>query len=359
MLHKTKTVNTFQRVSTNPPLSWKRNLLLSLEEAMYLTGAGFAYRKVQQARGAIILCYHSVAPAELSPWIDPNCHLRPEIFEAHLRFLSRYRQVIALEQLIELLEQGRTPAAGTVVLTFDDGYLDNLTEAAPLLARYGLPATCYLPTGMIERGENPWINRMYTAFKTRTQDKLSIEGLGNWHLLNSAQQLKAYTQLRERLIELNWLEREGLLAKLIEQLQPAERPPRLILSWDEVRETVRQFPNIELGTHSVNHLDLSRQSQTVVYSEIENCSTDFQRELGQRPRHFCFPYNRSNLQTSQAVQQLGYRSAMAAGSEPLVGHNTDRFALTRVETPASLTLLKFYTSGAFPGLPKTLVGRAA
>lgn len=361
MSSKAELANTAQKVITTAPLPWKRRVLLNLERAMHLTGAGFVYRQLQQVKGVTILFYHSVAPPEVSRWVDPNCHLSPEIFESHARFLSRHRHVISLDQMLAALEGGQTPSAGTVVLTFDDGYLDNLTVAAPILARYGLPATWYLPTGLIGRGESPWIDRLYSAFRTRSRPQLSLEGLGlgNWDLLEASQQLDAYSQLRERLIEVTWSERESLLGEVIAQLEPTETPPRLILSWEEVRQAVREFPDLEMGVHSVNHLDLSHQNQELVRAEIEGCIADFRRELGQQPRHFAFPYNRSSPQACQMVRALGLKSAMGAGSDLLIGVDSDCFTLMRVEGPPSLTLLKFYTSGAFPGLPKTLLGRAA
>ena len=326
---------------------------------MYWTGAGFAYVKVRQLRGATILMYHSVASPELARWIDPSGHKTPEVFEAHMRYLANNRHVISLSQLLVELERGRTPQAGTVVVTFDDAYIDNMTVAAPILARYGLPATWYLPTGMIARGESPWIDRMYTAFRTRSQEELSIEGIGSWDLRDSRQRTAAYSELREKLILASFAERESILAEVIEKLQPTEMPPRLILSWDELRKVVQEFPEIEMGLHSTNHVDLSHQSPEIVRTEIEQCIADFRRELGWEPVHFAFPYNRHTPETCAMIQELGLSSATSSGSEALIEAGADRFALPRIEPPRSLTLFRFYTSGAFPGLPKALLGRAA
>ncbi|WP_333355753.1 polysaccharide deacetylase family protein [Microcoleus sp. B3-A4] len=332
---------------------------MSLDKIMYWTGTAFLYVKAQRIKGAIILMYHSIASSKLANWIEPEGHIEPSVFESQMRFLANHRNVISLNQLLEQLKKGQTPCAGTVVLTFDDGYLDNMTVAASILAHYKLPATWYLPTGMIYRGENPWIDRIYTAFKTKSQTKLSIEGIGSWDLVNFKQQLIAYDNLKKKLIVSSFTEREDIIANVIEQLQPTETPSRLILSWDEIRKVMQKFPNIEMGIHSTNHVDFTSHSQEIIYREIQQCIADFRHELGRNPRHFAFPYNRHNAIARELVQELGLTSAVAHGSgrEVLIQEGADLLALPRIEPPHSATLFRLYTSGAFSGLLKAFIGR--
>lgn len=325
---------------------------------MEWTGMGTAYVKVRGIGGAIALMYHSIAPPELARWIDPGVRKTPEVFEEQMAFLARHRRPISLTQLLAELDRGETPPAGTVVVTFDDGYLDNLTVAAPILARYGIPATWYLPTGLIARGENPWIDRLYTAFETRTQNRLSLD-LGSWDLADATQRSTAFQGLTEALIPATYGERERLMTRVIDRLQPVATPPRLILSWDEIRAALREFPNLEMGLHGTDHVDLSHSSPGVVRSQIEGCIADYRRELGRDPVHFAFPYNRHSTPARAMLRELGLRSAMGSGDDESIGLDTDRFAIARIDPPEERSLFRFYTSGAFPSLPKTILGRAA
>lgn len=322
------------------------------------TGMGSAYVKVWRVGGAIVLMYHSIAPREFAKWIDPSVRKTKEVFEWQMEFLACHRRPISLSQLLAQLDGGQTPKAGTVVVTFDDAYLDNLTVAAPILARYGIPATWYLPTGLIDRGENPWIDRLYTAWATRTQNRLSLK-IGDWDLADAEGGVGAYQALTQALIEANYGERERLMTEAIEQLQPTQTPPRLLLSWDQIRTAVRQFPNLEMGLHGSKHIDLGHFSPQEVRSEIEGCIADYRRELGQEPVHFAFPYNRHSAGARTLVQQSGLRSAMGSGGNELIGVCSDRFAIARIDPPPDRSLFRFYTSGAFPNLPKALLGRSA
>ena len=346
-----------QTLVTKAPISWKKRILYTLERVMYWTGMGFAYVKYKQIKGVTILMYHSVASPESAQWIDPNVHITPELFDTHMNFLAQNRHVISVSELMMQLGRGETPPAGTVAITFDDGYIDNMTVAAPILEKYGLPAMWYIPTGMVNRGENPWIDRMYTAFKTRRQNKLSLEGIGKWDLGDIDQLFSAYNKLREKMLSASFEERESIIAHLIEQIQPTKTPPRLILSWDELKEVEKKYPHIEIGLHSHNHIDYSNDDQKVVEMDLKQSLTDFNRELERPPAHFAFPYNRHSDESRAMLLESGLHSAMGQNNETLITTNTDYFALPRIDPPCSMTLLRFYTSGAFPGLPNTILNR--
>ena len=70
------------------------------------------------------------------------------IFDSHLQWLASECQIVELGELLNKPPE-QLPARA-VALTFDDGYEDNLRVAAPLLQRYGAPATYFLTTRWLE-----------------------------------------------------------------------------------------------------------------------------------------------------------------------------------------------------------------
>ncbi len=106
--------------------------------------------------GVPVLMYHSVSsePGWL-PWAD-TISLRPEAFERQLRILrSRGHAPISLGHLVESRRTGGALPARPVVVTLDDGYLDNWVAAWPLLRRYRVPATVFVSLDFIEPDERP------------------------------------------------------------------------------------------------------------------------------------------------------------------------------------------------------------
>ncbi|MDD5750405.1 MAG: polysaccharide deacetylase family protein [Candidatus Pacebacteria bacterium] len=91
-----------------------------------------------------VLMYHSTgrnnAPSTVSP----------ENFAKQMAFLEKNRYgVVSLASLVDILEKEEPIPAKTIVLTFDDGYLDNFVFAWPVLKQHGFPATVFLTTGTV------------------------------------------------------------------------------------------------------------------------------------------------------------------------------------------------------------------
>jgi peptidoglycan/xylan/chitin deacetylase (PgdA/CDA1 family) len=296
--------------------------------------------------------YHSVAPDDLAEFIAPRNRISPDAFDAQMAYLCKSRRVVPLSQVVEQIMSGNTPPPGTVCITFDDGYLDNLTTAAPVLEKYKIPATLYLATGYVERGEAQWADTLHWLLNSRTSDRLRLASLGvDADVLQpEATQLAVSSVLHRHLLEANYQERKRLLDEIAYQLAPDGAPPRLTLNWDEVRELRRRYPFFEIGGHTRDHLDLRKHHDSIANLEINGCAEDVQRELGTLPRHFSFPYGRWCDETKDLVKVGGWESAVGISTDVRADKSTDRFAIPRVEAPTTMTDLRFKTSGAYPGI---------
>jgi len=91
--------------------------------------------------GAVVLAYHRVGGRTMSP-VD----LPTGVFERQMAHLRASGTVISLDQLIS----GEKTSG--VVVTFDDGTIDFVEEALPVLERYEIPATLYLATEFVDSG---------------------------------------------------------------------------------------------------------------------------------------------------------------------------------------------------------------
>jgi len=102
-----------------------------------------------------ILMYHSIS-ADPEDGVHPyyRVNTAPGIFEAQMRLLRDAGfKSLTVSQLVALLDKGGSVRERLVAITFDDGYRDLYLEAFPILQRYGLTATVYLPTAFI--GDSP------------------------------------------------------------------------------------------------------------------------------------------------------------------------------------------------------------
>lgn len=99
--------------------------------------------------GVPVLMYHRIDPVVPSDAVGRDLTVEPVAFEAQLRYLRDHRiRTLTATELALALARGRHPN-DAVVLTFDDGYADNATEALPLLIKYGARATFYVSSGFV------------------------------------------------------------------------------------------------------------------------------------------------------------------------------------------------------------------
>ncbi|MFZ1908745.1 MAG: polysaccharide deacetylase family protein [Burkholderiales bacterium] len=318
---------------------------------VHWSGLGRAFEIATRANGAIILMYHSVADGDAAAFVEPAMRMSPAEFERQMAFLSHHRSVVPLSVLVEEIAAGRTSPAGTVCITFDDGYLDNLTVAAPILEKYRLPATLYLATRYVEQCEPQWADRLHRALERRTADALSIAEveLDVARLDSAPGRATARRRLHRHLLECGFDERLRLLREMEDQLKPSGRMPRLTLGWDDVRALRRRYPMFEIGGHTRDHADLRKHRGKSALAQIDDCAADLRRELGVAPQHFSFPYERWCRETRNMVAANGWRSAVGSGDAFRIVAESDRYAMPRVESPSSMTELRFKTSGAYPG----------
>src|SRR3989338_3960849 len=94
---------------------------------------------------ARILIYHRIADPQNDPYL--LC-VSPQNFHAQIKFLKENFRVVPLVQLVQEVRSKKLKNE-TVAITFDDGYVDNLHNALPILEEYGVPATIFITAGYV------------------------------------------------------------------------------------------------------------------------------------------------------------------------------------------------------------------
>lgn len=91
-----------------------------------------------------VLNYHKVDEQKIALSISPSD------FEQQMKYLSEegYHTITPTE-MMNALEYGTELPEKPIMITFDDGYLDNYTNAYPVLLKYGFTATIFVVTGFI------------------------------------------------------------------------------------------------------------------------------------------------------------------------------------------------------------------
>lgn len=112
---------------------------------------------------AVILLYHRVTDLSQDP---QQLAVSPENFAAHLDILRKKYFLISIDEFVEIVTKGKKMPAKTVVITFDDGYADNLHEAIPILESKKAQAIFYITTSQIGTQRELWWDDLERIFLT-------------------------------------------------------------------------------------------------------------------------------------------------------------------------------------------------
>ena len=294
--------------------------------------SGWASRMAGRRRPrGLILVYHRVARSAIDPW---NLCVSPENFAAHVAALSRYARIVPLTELQEAAGDA-PPARPPVAITFDDGYVDNLQVAAPILTRAGAPATVFLVTGSLGRPGPFWWDRLaWLVLAPRTvPEELNLElpgGVVRWRDGRPGARRRLHRDVWTALKLVDEDTRDAALDRLARwsgsDAGPLEasRP----LTPLEVRE-MGATGVVDLGSHTVTHRPLPRlpleQRRREIVESLEACA----RITGRRPSTFSYPHGEADPTTVELARDAGLAVA-CAGHEALVGPGSDPCALPRV-----------------------------
>ncbi|MBE0674531.1 MAG: polysaccharide deacetylase family protein, partial [Bacteroidales bacterium] len=96
-----------------------------------------------------VIYYHSVGPVK-KDWENSFLTTGTDVFEEHLAWLSRRYTTISLMEYWQIRNGLIPPVKNPLVITFDDGYLDNWVWAFPLLRKYGMKATIFISPDFVD-----------------------------------------------------------------------------------------------------------------------------------------------------------------------------------------------------------------
>ena len=196
-------------------------------------------------RRVMVLCYHGVTERTVRhPKDHFGLHVRHNRFVQHLEYLQRRYQVIPLKDYLTARREGQSFPNYSVVITFDDGYRNFLTAAAPRLLASGMTASMFLITDRIRNG------------------LAATEG--------------------------KWIEHDD----------------ETYLSWGDI-QNLRQR-GFEFGSHTCSHTELPKLSPAEIEHELRASKTVLTNQLKMKSMPLAYPYGLASDGIAAKAEALGY-----------------------------------------------------
>ena len=197
------------------------------------------------------LLYHRVCAD--NEWLPSEYVVTRGVFRRHLEYLARHRYYTpAIEDIVQGRDGDRARGKSPVLITFDDGYLDNYEHAFPLLQEFGFTAVIFLVADFSRRN--------------------------NW-----------------------WDTPEGI-------------PETRLMEKPHIAEMDRA--GMQFGSHTMTHRRLALLGKREVENELVGSKTMIEQMLGRAVVSFSYPYSSYHEGVKQAVREAGYGCAFAVNDGP-------------------------------------------
>lgn len=261
-----------------------------------------------KGNGTLILCYHRVAEGVEDPF---QLCVRPENFAAQLEEIVRTREPSTLSNLSMPSRRPR------VVVTFDDGYRDNLDNALPIATAKGVPLTVFVTSGMVGDQKGFWWDRLAALLRGRPPGANEISLVIDHEVvkipLGGRGDETDLAAVRARLMSLPVRDIEGTLDAVSARWSvPSTAPPdaRALRSDEFLQLAASEM--VTIGAHTVDHVRLRGRSSDEQLQTIEASKSGLEQILGRSVTHFAYPFGgRDDFDgdTVEAVRAAGFETA--------------------------------------------------
>lgn len=264
----------------------------------------------------VVLAYHRIDQVDADPW---RINVTPKNFCDHLSVMKSKFDVIDFSEFKKQLDIGIVKDS-QILITFDDAYSDNYRNAMPLLEKYNLPATFFVPTSYVGRNGEFWndilveiilhakklpkhicINTKNVKFDYDVQKLILSDSDSrdndHWKVGQKMpnERCKLYLKIWEVLRPLEQSEIDVAIdqLKLLLPKQYWENKLNFPMNFDELKN-ISENELFDIGMHTDTHISLSNHSFKIQSDEIIGCKNQLEKELCIKMDSIAYPYGDFN-----------------------------------------------------------------
>ena len=278
---------------------------------LYASGALSLYHRARNAGSLTVVMFHRTLSPGDPRWAtcDPDYTLSRDVFARSLAFFRRHYNVVSLEQVLQARRSGAPLPPRAMLLTFDDGWADNVDHALPELRKAGMPALMFVVADAVGRRQPFWQERLIAAWRRGTVGVREIAARmpdADTEENGGADGMPALRRLIARLEGLPAPEREDVLAPfeaaLDDGLQHMVDARQLLALRDG---------GVALGLHGKSHVRMTEA--TDLDAQLDGARQALAASLAQAsgaaeapPTTLSFPHGAHDAQIAGKARDAGY-----------------------------------------------------
>lgn len=324
-----------------------------LAKMLSLSGATALCSRMRSNK-LIVLNYHRIyGPRHVTEFDDDVFEHSVTTFRNQLLWLRERFEMIDENRLIQLAAGGDYQLdSNAVLVTFDDGYVDNYQLAYPILKELGVPAIFFVPYNMIEKRELGWWDLISWSIGKSKVDTAEFKGMSldlrtPQSRVELAKSLHTYVKLND------YSQTKGIVQDLAQtlrvELPSQEAQSKELMTWEQLREVSDH--GVAIGSHSMSHRILAQISDEDQAWEMAQSKRLIEEKLGKPVNSIAYPVGKKtsfNDISKQLAKQAGYKAGFSFYPGVYNGEIDDSFDIRRITLASEPALYK--NEVVFPGV---------
>ncbi len=246
----------------------------------------------------VFLNYHRVlTDYEFRNSIRPNDDLvvSTQIFNNQVEYLMKNFDVISINEIHQKRKKKRK-----IVITFDDGYFDNIKNALPILERHNCPAIIYIATSFLDNKVIPWWINLWKIILSEKEIEYNDK---KFDIIQKKNKKNCYEKLSKDFLFLNKNQQDILLKSLVNENQLKFISEKEFLSTENL-ENLGSNNLIEIGCHTHTHQNLKILNKEEIHNEVTVSKKIIENIIKKKVKHFSIPYGSTNCFDEEIIDQL-------------------------------------------------------
>jgi len=278
------------------------------------------YLKRFEKNKFVILLFHGVIEKHTNPVRNYNRkHIEATYFEKIIKEFSNYGNAISMNELLEIKENNKCIKENTFLVTFDDGFLNNLELAAPILKKYNVPATFYVTTDFVENNSMSWIDRIEFVIEKTSKKNILLPWMSELRSIeNDANKIQVLEDIRKFVKSNSNFNKDNFISQLYLQLEEEEvfTSNDILdkkMNWSELRK-LSENPLFIIGGHTHTHPILSFLDSESLDNEISICLSKLEKNAEIKTVYFSYPEGQHNHYNQNVIDKLKEKGILCCPS---------------------------------------------
>ena len=264
----------------------------------------------------VVICFHRVLDDnnfinQKRP--DNNLVVSKSIFEKQIQYITKNFKPITIGNIFN----DNSLTEKKIVITFDDGYKDNIVNALPILKKYNCPAIIYVTTGFLDNNNTAWWLKVWDIILNCKEIYFQKKKI---NLNNIVEKKKAYLFFTKKFYNMNIRDINKSIDEInhLKTVFDSNKTDDFISLSDLKKLNLDEL--IDIGCHTHMHQNLKILTQSDLYNEISTSKNILEESLNKKIKHFSIPFGTKKTYSSKVIKTLD-----KFGFETIVTTNHDIF----------------------------------